>query len=1204
MNGEISGAASAMVGNDAEEVDRSVPHGGVGGTVPVNTGRATVSRGRGRGRGRGQGRGRGRGRGRGQFRRSVYRYEDPSKGWRKHEDVGRLVMEGDFTDDIISSRARSYCSAILNRLTVELKANSLENDELGITMLFLEDVLQLLCKNLNQHIALNEPGRKKLQLADMVRWVAVLLMSSLADITFEKALEEFSLRDCKVPSRENMLFISRNVIAFPPTKRGKQSEDEWAAQRDATQRLDTFERTAYEMSRNVCLIANHTTVTLDDDLYGTRARDNQVKTLSSRKADKEGHSADVLCDAFFRITLGVRFRRRGESQASNVEKLLDVFTSGHGEMSLRGIVASADRGYGSLKLLKNFISRGMGGVMIMPNHLLRCHPFAAESSFNVTRHDDEAGDYYDIADEDSDGSSDNEIEEDGVLNEAIDTSTFLTTSVSTAFYDRRPTFIIPTNPKAGCNIYTAKRSFSIPVYGRVTDRKRETVTAIAVRERGTEKATQIIRFLSAVPPGITDSIQTWVAVPRSNEDDRRLLFNGKREGCMEVQINMEDELRKRTMVLTKGQRCADWFILRQFRITGTIAGQILLSNSVIMSTIGRPTQQSHSISKPECLNNLLKSWFSSSRSTETMMRGSGNEGAVLNALLSRPAVKQVFECGMFALQNEPWIACSPDAIAWLHPVDLCAKFGLIDNGPPFLASVEIKTSVASSSLDIALGNASQDVVYCYVGDDEFVKRIPLGHVGQLLQQALVLDVNFVVYVASSETGILFICIALIPASVRQICRTTLIDYAKDIVSWAHSDDATPPTELDANGKRLVSEKIPFWRLVNKYVIEHGPMPPLKLFRHGSQTFYSRTKGGVDGSAQYRATLRSSMTVFSWEQKLITQTIKAVVANAYVLWKINRNSRLLESASSYVGIDRFRNNINKNVSFGNFVIDLCPNLVRYAEKIISHADDDSAEHAEHIMMETAEGKRLHGLVATRKRHRVAFFNSSDGIQVRLQLQPHIQRYTIESKHCALCGTGFERRRSKFKCVTCGVHLCVRVQREKRKSCWAKWHESKRLEVVQSHTEVEKEKAKESAVSDNPLQPNSNPQTSPRSPPAALRSLRSNAREKRKRPDSLPGSSSDSEDIQGHKSSRSDTHNDSSSADISAAVTAGPSKVECASECGRPPLLDPTNSAHVCETCHNPVHAFCVYAPGGQLGGEEYEGYGAGGYCKACSLTKTS
>lgn len=62
---------------------------------------------------------------------------------------------------------------------------------------------------------------------------------------------------------------------------------------------------------------------LDDDLYGTRAKDNQVKTLSSRKADEEGHVADAIADALFRITLCLRFRRRGESQSANVEKLIN-----------------------------------------------------------------------------------------------------------------------------------------------------------------------------------------------------------------------------------------------------------------------------------------------------------------------------------------------------------------------------------------------------------------------------------------------------------------------------------------------------------------------------------------------------------------------------------------------------------------------------------------------------------------------------------------------------------------------------------------------------------------------------------------------------------------------------------------------------------------------------------------------------------------
>ena len=55
----------------------------------------------------------------------------------------------------------------------------------------------------------------------------------------------------------------------------------------------------------------YTLATLDDNVYGSRAVDNQVKTLNSRKADREGHAADAIADALFRITIMVRFRRRG-----------------------------------------------------------------------------------------------------------------------------------------------------------------------------------------------------------------------------------------------------------------------------------------------------------------------------------------------------------------------------------------------------------------------------------------------------------------------------------------------------------------------------------------------------------------------------------------------------------------------------------------------------------------------------------------------------------------------------------------------------------------------------------------------------------------------------------------------------------------------------------------------------------------------------
>lgn len=110
--------------------------------------------------------------------------------------------------------------------------------------------------------------------------------------------------------------------------------------------MATFEQEAYEENRNISL-NNNTFGTLDDDLYWTRAKDNQVKTLSAKKANQEGPSSDVVCDVLLCITLGVRYIRRGESKVQNMEVLLDSILQGQGSLSMDGIMARKDTAKGT-----------------------------------------------------------------------------------------------------------------------------------------------------------------------------------------------------------------------------------------------------------------------------------------------------------------------------------------------------------------------------------------------------------------------------------------------------------------------------------------------------------------------------------------------------------------------------------------------------------------------------------------------------------------------------------------------------------------------------------------------------------------------------------------------------------------------------------------------------------------------------------------
>lgn len=73
--------------------------------------------------------------------------------------------------------------------------------------------------------------------------------------------------------------------------------------------LDEFEQHIFSWVSRVIFIPLYQIVTLDDDLVETMARDNQVKTLSSRKCDKECHLADVIYDALFNVVMSVRIRR-------------------------------------------------------------------------------------------------------------------------------------------------------------------------------------------------------------------------------------------------------------------------------------------------------------------------------------------------------------------------------------------------------------------------------------------------------------------------------------------------------------------------------------------------------------------------------------------------------------------------------------------------------------------------------------------------------------------------------------------------------------------------------------------------------------------------------------------------------------------------------------------------------------------------------
>lgn len=374
--------------------------------------------------------------------------------------------------------------------------------------------------------------------------------------------------------------------------------------------------------------------------------------------------------------------------------------------------------------------------------------------------------------------------------------------------------------------------------------------------------------------------------------------------------------------------------------------------------------------------------------------------------------------------------------------------------------------------------------------------------------------------------------------------------------------------------------------------DRGPFPPLRLFKHAAHSFESNSKGGVDDATQYRSKLRSAMVVYKWEQRLISQKIKSIVANAFILWRIRRSSDLLEFTHFFKDIESYRTSINRETSMGSFVFQFSPKLVHFAASLSQIQKPKYSEDESKIEPSSNEGLPLFAAVREKNRYRVDFFNSSDGVSLKLRYQPHPQRHNNLRKHCALCRSGISRKRSKFTCAACNVHLCIRIQKDRRKSFWSKRHESKRLEDI---CLVEK-----SATSNN----NSTPHESDRSQPDWTPSIIDNdplhltpTNSRAKSADTIAKRAARTPPSTKRQCTRKATSVSRVDQMYQPQIRTH-ATVPCDIDCRRQPLPGKENSAHAYEDCSRSMHGLCVYSPDSKLGGSEYEGFAAGGFCQSC------
>lgn len=136
------------------------------------------------------------------------------------------------------------------------------------------------------------------------------------------------------------------------------------------------------------------------------------------------------------------------------------------------------------------------------------------------------------------------------------------------------------------------------------------------------------------------------------------------------------------------------------------------------------------------------------------------------------------------------------------------------------------------------------------------------------------------------------------------------------VSWEYADVQVVRSFTATADIATMKSRLPFWSPLERHLTRKDPVRPARLFRHGIQVVYSRTKGGVDCGTQFRSEINSSSTAPEWEQKHMTFFFNTFIVHSYTAWRLLSNENHFASMDTFGSLDKFRNRVNQTSSIGD------------------------------------------------------------------------------------------------------------------------------------------------------------------------------------------------------------------------------------------------------------------------------------------------
>ena len=950
-------------------------------------------------------------------------------GWDEEDledEAFEVIEEDDFLEQSMGSPFMETFDWMAKKVDDGLTGRGMQVTNTGIFSYLAKPFLLLLMDFTNQQLV--KDGHPILDDFELLEFIATKHFRSAFNCGTEMAFEMMEgishQKGFKLMKKARYVTILNSLRGYDVVGRDPQDDDDsWMERHNLLRRMNALEKEAFKNTIQLLLNKKNGVLVVDDELIPSRASDVERKAVTNRKAGKEGPVADCIACSQTSVIFGMRLRVQGDTEEHNVSELLKSLPSF--EDSGSNATITFDRGYGKMNFVRSVSALG-ANVLTIAATIGSRHPFIT---------DEEIQDYQ---------------------------KKQLAKKVPLATVSQRlkpvEDWVVSSTEKLGSEARVAKKVLE----------NGKTLYATVVRDVFDRKVdSKLIRFFSSGPMA-TGLAYKWIAIRKKTTVANTLFVETRRlQGTKEF---IESLLKQNCHPLTVGQRCADWFLMKSFRLTGTMVGVVLQKCKDVVEMDG--------VIQKDLIESCLDSWFGRFKSNTNMARGTSNEVPVALKFIQEDFVLDFFEVGLLQSKQHPFLGVSPDGVALINNASNINK----------VACVEIKTRVGDDSIRKAT-KAARDhgrVVNCAHNDEVFKKCVPSEHRSQVLHQAWVCGLDVGVYVvskvANNQGTLLQIVVATISQEAKANHESNLVAIARPLLGWIYNEvvlekgfleDEDFPAWLrnDEECKEIFKTRSKLFFAYYKKIKVDGsfqPLMPVNLFKHATQHAYNKGKPGLDKNTEHERTIKLQDAKVSFETKHILRLIDAITVNGWRAKQAVDVVKPMLEADSVPSTKQIKAKLWSS-TLQDHKLQLAWDLLRELQLKRMNKDNTVAGPVvgtvgptNHEALEITNA--LNELRAKNKfpvkRYRVQAFDEDNGTRkvlkkLRLHSSETIRHKSIPipvseqnkegRKPCALCSKtskGLKRGTTRM-CSVCEVALCRRTFGTDGETCHSKWHTERNL-----------------------------------------------------------------------------------------------------------------------------------------------------------------